>query len=417
MLRYAFYAFIFTIPIETFDIGIQRGVFSLSHLMGYLFIGAALLQPEVSFKRLPSALRFFAAYVLVFTYLAIVQQPEDTSFWIGSYSSLWGVRLATHVQMLILFCFAFNCFQDPRVVKGGFLSLGLSCVLLSIILIAGRATNAMAQGRFTALSQDANTVGSLLSLGLLALLGLAYGRNAVDKRIGLLAWMCFGVLGAGIVMTGSRGALLSLIVGVIGLMAKRGQSAVRVKMIFIAVFTIACLAWASYEDPALRMRWGKSITEGNFAGREQLIPEAWRMFVEKPLMGWGPVTNIVELGLRFNEPSKDTHNSYLWVLTETGLLGGIPFLCGLYICLRAAWRARGGVEGSLPLIFITCLLMINMSVTWLNRKQFWLLLAYAMASESALLRSLRATKLSIDGSASRAFFQRDFPTLVGKTVP
>ena len=379
IIRYGFYVFIFTIPIETLDIGIEQGLFSLSHIAGYLFLGSALLQPEVCFKKLPSAFGCFVTYVLIFTCLAIIQQPDYNT-------SKWLFRLVTHCQMLVLLWVAFNLFQDQRLIKGAFLTLGISCVLLSIIQIGGGAANAIGQGRVTALSQDANTVGSVLSLGLLALLGLAYGRNSGDGRIGLLAWMCFGSLGAGIVLTGSRGALLSLIAGILGLMARRAQSTLRIKMGFVAVFTIACLAWASYTNDAARVRWERSLTKGNLAGREKILPEAWKMFTEKPLIGWGPVSHYVELGRRFDSEAADTHNLYLWVLTETGLLGGIPFFLGLWLCLRAAWRSRHGAEGSLPLVLLTCVLMVNMSITWLNRKQFWLVLAYAAASEQALWR-------------------------------
>ena len=386
VLRYGFYAFIFTIPIETLNIGIESGLFSLSHIMGYLFLGVAALQPEVSFKKLPRVFGYFVAYFFVVACLAIVQQPNNTLFWIGNYTSLWVTRVTTLVQMLVLFWVAFNLFQDQRLIKGAFLTLGVSCVLLSIILIGGGAANRISQGRLTALSQDANTLGSMLSLGLLALLGLAYGRNPGDGRIGLLAWICFGSIATGLVLTGSRGALLSLIVGIMALMARRGQSTIRIKMGFIALFTIACLALATYENDAIRLRWEKALSKGSFSGREKILPEAWQMFTEKPLMGWGPVTNIVELGRRFEEPSIDTHNLYLWILTETGLLGGLPFFFGVWLCWRAAWRARHGTEGSLPLVLLACVFMVNMSVTWLGRKQFWLVLAYAVASEPAIWR-------------------------------
>jgi O-antigen ligase len=379
IIRYGFYLFIFTIPIETVDIGIEQGLFSLSHIMGYLFLGTALLQPEICFRKLAPALWCFVAYLFVVACFAIVDHSDfNTSISIR--------RLATYCQMLVLYWVAFNLFQDQRLIKGALLTLGISCVLLSIIQISGGAANAIGQGRLTALSQDANTLGSVLSLGFLALLGLSYGRNLGDGGIGLLAWIAFGSIAAGIILTGSRGALLSLIAGILVLMTRRGQSSGRIKAGFVAVFAIACLAWASYESGAVRDRWERALTKGNLAGREKILPEAWKMFTEKPLMGWGPVSNLVELGRRFDGELLDTHNSYLWVLTEAGLLGGAPFFVGLWFCWRAAWRARHGAEGSLPLVLVTCVFMVNMSITWLNRKQFWLVLAYAVASEQALER-------------------------------
>ena len=120
------------------------------------------------------------------------------------------------------------------------------------------------------------------------------------------------------------------------------------------------------------------------AGREQIMPTAWSMFIESPIVGWGPINNVFELGSRFGRTKKDTHNGYLWVLTETGLAGAVPYLIALWLCLRAAWRARHGSEGSLPIALLITVFLINMSLTWHYRKMFWIILAYSVASESFL---------------------------------
>ena len=85
--------------------------------------------------------------------------------------------------------------------------------------------------------------------------------------------------------------------------------------------------------------------------------------MEKPFFGWGPISNYVELGARFGRQKLDPHNLYLWIMTETGLLGAVPFFIGLWICWRAAWRARYGTEGSLPIALLACLFIVNMTGT------------------------------------------------------
>jgi O-antigen ligase len=125
------------------------------------------------------------------------------------------------------------------------------------------------------------------------------------------------------------------------------------------------------------------------SGRENIMPEAWNMFIQEPIMGWGPGNHIIELGSRFGRKPLDTHNGYLWVLTETGLAGAIPYFVALWLCLRSAWRARYGPEGSLPLALLVCAFLVNMSITWHFRKVLWLILAYGVASESLLLKRWR----------------------------
>src|SRR2546430_4868572 len=55
------------------------------------------------------------------------------------------------------------------------------------------------------------------------------------------------------------------------------------------------------------------------------------MAAERPLVGWGPVNNKYELGIRLDERihrRRDAHNLLLEVLTATGAFGAVPFLVG-----------------------------------------------------------------------------------------
>lgn len=375
VVRYGFYAFIFSIPIETI-IGVEAGLFSFSKLTGYLFFGAALLQPRVCFKSPPRVFWHFASYLFLYFFLWVLQDKALAQFDLHKFITL--------IQMVVLFWVSYNLFQYQQLKKEALIALGAGCVMLSILQVGGGAAERIAQGRVSALSQDANNLASMLSLGLLTLIGLSYGRAFKDGTVRLLAWICFGSLAAGIVLSGSRGALLSLLAGVMGLMTKPGQSVARIKMGLVAIVTVGCLAIASYVNDATRIRWERTLSQGNLAGREQVMPIAWKMFTERPLLGWGPGQVPVELGRRFMKDSLDTHNGYLWVLTETGIVGSFPFFIGLWLCWRGAWKARYGPEGSLPFALIACVLFVNMSITWHYRKFFWVVLAYCAASELTL---------------------------------
>lgn len=376
IIRFVFYAFIFTFPLESLDVGLEQGVFSISSLMGYLFIAVALLQPTVAFGELPRPLWYFAGYLFVFVSLGVWQILGHSSAFMG--------RLPSSIQLVILFWISYNLFQHERVVKGAMLALSVGCIVLSILQVGGSAANAIAGGRVSALSQDANGLGSMLSVGLLAFLGLVYGRASQETRIGWLAWVGFGCLAAGIVLSGSRGAFVSLVMGIMCLAARPGHSTVRVKIGIVTVVALSTLILAAYQNDAVRVRWERTFSEGDMSGREQIMPEAWHMFVQAPVVGWGPGNHIIELGRRFGRDPLDTHNGYLWVLTETGLAGAIPYFIALWLCLRSAWRARYGPEGSLPFALLVCVFLVNMTLTWHFRKILWLILAYSMASESFL---------------------------------
>ena len=381
VVRYAYYVFIFSIPIETLDMGIEGGIFSLSKLTGIMFIATTLLQPQVCFKKPPRPFWYFLAYILVCLCMATFA-PSDFNF------TALILQLSTLVLMLILFWISYSLLQDKSMVKGAFLSMIGSCVLLSVLILTG-FTQTIGHGRVTTMSQNPNSVGTIFSLGLLALLGLAYGRDDLDRRIRFLLWVCFGGIAVGLVATGARSAMIGLLCGIVLLVARRGNIAQKVQVGFIGLLMIAALVWASYANEAVRIRWERAILQGDQSGREAIHPEAWNMFTEKPFFGWGPVSNYVELGARFGRPKMDTHNLYLWILTETGLLGSVPFFIGLWLCWRAAWRARYGTERSLPIALMASLLLLNMAGTQLFSKKFWFVLAYSLASESFLSTQLR----------------------------
>lgn len=378
IVRFAFYAFVFSIPLETLDVGLEVGVMSVSFVVGSVFIALAFLQPKVTFGDLPRPLWFFAAYLLVFVSQGIWQLLDITPGRVGV------GRLPTTIQMVVLFWISYNLFRHERVIVGTMLSLSAGCIVLSVLQVSGTAAVTVAGDRVSALSQDANSLGSMLAVGLLALLGLAYGRASQEGNIGWLAWVGFACLATGIVLSGSRGAFLSLAIGIMCLTARPGNSAVQVKIWISMALALSVLVLAAYQSDAVRVRWEQTFSEGHMSGRERIMPELWDMFIQAPISGWGPGNHTIELANRFGRKRLDPHSGYFYVLTETGLMGAIPYFFALWLCLRSAWRARQGPEGSLPLALLVCVCMVNMSVTWHFRKILWMVFAYSVASETFL---------------------------------
>ena len=74
------------------------------------------------------------------------------------------------------------------------------------------------------------------------------------------------------------------------------------------------------------------------------------------------------------------HNLLLELLSTSGVIGTIPFLIGLGLCLRGAWRARRGPVGLIPLAMLAAVLTGTLSGTWIISKILWLALAVALAA-------------------------------------
>jgi O-antigen ligase len=381
VLQWAFWLFIFSISFESMDLGFGQGIVSLSKIFGYLFVPFALTQPRVCFRSLPRAFWCFTLYIVVCLVLGILQG--------GEYWPMALVRLLQLCQMLVLFCIAYNLMRSDEIVRGTLLVLGVSCSVFALLQMLGVGTVGLRDGisgvdRMSTLGTGANTAGATYALALLALIGCAYGRRESGRKAWLLTWPLCGLIATQLVATGSRSAGLAFGVGLLAFLVKPGSLWLRFRAALIILLAIGAFLWISSHSKLFEKRWEATVTTGTMAGREKIFPTAWQMFLERPLTGWGPARHIFELGSRMGRHSKarGTHNLYLWVLTETGLVGAIPLFLGLCFCLRMAWKARQGRQGVLPLALLMALLTVNTTADWDNRKLHWLVLAYALAGGS-----------------------------------
>ncbi len=382
-LCFAFYVFIFFIPFETLNIGPGFGNFTLSKLFGFIFLGLACLQPRVCFQPPKPAFFYFAVYLLVYVILGMIQEERFERSII--------LYFVTFLQLLVLFWVSQNLMINEGITKRALLIFGISCFCLALLVLSGVLRTEIAQNRVTAAGLNANSYAALLSLGLLALIGLAGNQRITNYKIRGFAWFSFSVLAVAIVQSGSRSSMAALLVAFCVLMFKGRGLKVNPKVLLVLLLAIGFIVAVIYQSEAVRVRWERTIMEGGTSGRGKIHSRAMDMFVEKPLQGWGPTKHYFELGSRVGKPTRDPHSIYFWVLLEVGLLGAIPFFVGLALVFRGAWKARSGVYGQQPLAMLLFILLISFHHSYHQGKVFWLVLAYAVASES-LVRSPERVK-------------------------
>jgi O-antigen ligase len=375
VIRYVYYAFVFSLPFEEAVGGLSR--------LGMLLFGSTICQPRLFLKSAPKAFWCFVIHLFVVASLGlymILATQQDTEF-----TSELITQLFRSSQLLVFFLIAYRLMIFESIANRSLLIFALSCLLFAILELSGFISaeiGDIGQERLTtSFGDNPNVVASLLSIGLLCLVAFAHGRKEPSIKLRLLAWVSSAFLLIVIVRTGSRGTQIALALALIALLVRPASIPQKVKTAFFVVAVIASLGWGIYHIAAVRERWLNTYYEGDVAGRDVLVPVAWEMFLERPIIGWGPVNVYREMSTRMPEPNyTDPHNVYLWLLGETGLLGTTPFLIGLWFCWRSAWKARGGAHGSLPFALVLFTLANSMKGTYLFFKIFWLMLAYALAS-------------------------------------
>jgi O-antigen ligase len=409
LVRWGFLLFVFSIPFEYPDRPIPVEITTLT---GAVFLLTTLLQPRLCYGRRPAALWWFVAY-LAAVVVSFVLNGERYSVAVFA-SLLQGPpgQVITRTQLILIFWTGFNLMRVPKVGRDALFTLIAACALLAglqLVFSGVLTAPTSAMRKVSILGQNANRTSQILAAGLLATIGLAYGGTRKLIRPRWLAWPVAGMLALAIVQGGSRAGILALGAGLLAMAASAPTLATQVRNAVVVILAVAGFTWLAVRSPTVSARFERAAA-GDYAGREEIYPVAWRMYLDRPVIGWGPVANKYELASRLfrrdRYMQRDTHNIVLEVLTATGLLGGIPFLMGTALCIWAAWRARRGRYGMLPLALVVSILAGNMTHNYIAFKLHWVILAFALASAADLERYQRvagvlARRLSPNRSRTR----------------
>jgi O-antigen ligase len=332
---------------------------------------------------------WFGGYLGAFLLSVTVNQGEQAAPALAEFAVI--------LQGVLVLLAAGNLMRDEKVARRAVAILVLACAVRAALPFLGlaRTTSAVWTGgeRVSALGQNANSAAMILAAGLVGLIGLAYAKRRSGPFRLVIAGSLGVLLGLAILETGSRGGLASVLGGVLVFAMAADTFRLRLRNAVVAALAISLLVMGTLRLPVMKNRLEDSFRTGNLAGREQLYPALWTMFLERPVLGWGPVTNTYELAARIGErerPLRAAHNIVLELATATGLIGAIPFLMGTWLCLRSAWRGRRGQHGVLPLALFCAVFISNMSGDWIAAKLIWLALAYALASGQWGLRAALA---------------------------
>jgi O-antigen ligase len=348
-------------------------------LTGAVFLATTLLHPRACYSRAPAAVLWFGVYLAVYLGAVVASGGEHSGEAVSEFIVV--------VQGILVLLAAGSLMQSEPVARLAMGTLAAACAVRASLPFLGfaRTANTVWTGgeRVSALGQNANSAAMILAAGLVALIGLQLVRRSRSWFRLIVIGAVALLIGMALLETGSRGGLLALLGGMLVFAFAAQGWRVRLRNTAIAAIAITLLVLATLQLPVMRNRLQDSLRTGNMAGREQLYPALWTMFLEKPVLGWGPVENTYELALRIGERERAhraSHNIILELLTATGLAGTIPFLLAGWLSAREAWRARRSPHGVLPLALFTSVFIANMSGDWIASKLIWVTLAYVLAS-------------------------------------
>lgn len=284
-----------------------------------------------------------------------------------------------YVEMIFLYFLAFNIIKDERKQK-----IALTLMAIVVLLLAVRSYrnfsggasfsyDKRAGGPFEIVGLGANHFGAFIADYCSLFFGLfLFDKNRIRKWL-FITTVLFGI--HPLFYSYSRGAYLAAFVSLVvfGILKKRSLL-ILVVVIFFAWQTILPV---SVVERITMTESSSGQLEDSAAHRLNLWEHALDLFNQNPLFGVG------FNGFGFTVPSgelTDTHNLYLKVLSEQGLIGICLLLIIFIISFRSGWLlyriGRSDFHKGLGLGFIGCITAVLITNIFGDRWSYFILGSY-----------------------------------------
>jgi hypothetical protein len=384
LVRAAFYFSLAAIPFLRLYVPGTGERLGFQRVAQLLMLAAMASRPRVCLRFVPYALIWFFAYCVLRLLSGVFQAPEYAKLW-------WPSSLELLQFYLPLAWLIFNVLHYPKFGYGGLWAyvLGVSlCALLHIAGIGVEDVDKGIDGRSAIFEQNANEIGEIYGVALVALVALGLFRNTKQK-LRFVVFPLAALTAIGLAKTGSRTGTLFAVLGILILLPQTRAFVPRVKRYLVILLLATVFAGVLSQIPTVLKRFQTASSgPATDESRVRMIPVLWEIFLRSPITGTGPDRYQYELTRRAmpylaeKQQTISCHHLVLLLLVETGLIGFTVFFVGLGKALVSAWRARHGPFGLLPMAWLLPMTLGGLAISSnIFSPVFWIAIAYALAAE------------------------------------
>ncbi len=385
-LRIATYIFIFSTPWQA--IGIERDIFaelSVSKLAGGIFFLMFVFYGKFRINNIKTG------QSLILIYLGFAIAHSGFLYYSGiAKDSYWEISaIYTLGQLIVLYLVLSVVLQDKRTVSGSIYAMIISYV--SVVAISWKEVfefRISSEDRLMLFGENSNNLGVSLAIIINTLLSLILSNKIKTRNLKLISAFSIVILAIALMATGSRGAILTLIIGIVlnAILYLRRGSVLLYSFYFTAIVLI--LYYVIIGSELMLTRINQSTVGGDTGFRIELLISGFDLFKDQPLFGWG--TGYMARLARVSGYRGDiisAHNTFLQVLLEHGLIGFVIFIMGISFSIYASlkWR-RDGLKYT-PFILLMSILAGGITKGWAYNKMSWVV--FAIANSYVIVKSSR----------------------------
>jgi O-antigen ligase len=371
---------IFIIPWEDSFSLVEIG--SLARLIGLIVAGFWLVTILIEGRfRKPN---IFHAFVLLF-------------FLWNTLSYLWSIdisrtmdRITTYAQIFILMIILWDLYQKPADLIAGLQAyiLGAYVSITSTMINYFNGIIAVNyEVRYSATGVNAVDLSLLLLLGLPLAWHLFVRPDRKKNTILKIVNICYIPIAIfTIFLTGSRTSLFAIVPAAIYILwpkrASFGRFVSAIIVLIVSIFFFRSILPSSVIERLSTA--ANSAQYADLSGRVTLWRETIDVFSEHSFIGSGSGTLFTPVGI-----GADSHNTFLSVLAETGVVGFLLFIIILALVVNQTIRLPSGYYG-LWLATLSVWAIGVLSLTWEFRKPTWIFLNFVIIEGSSIYKELQS---------------------------
>jgi O-antigen ligase len=312
--------------------------------------------------------------------------------------------LLTEPQMLLILVLASNLLTRERLTELTLLTLASGVFAVSVLTMLGfcpenvidfsEATGGrVVDHRVAALGDDPNFFGATVALCVVVAASSLIGMEFRMPGVRLVAAAAIPFMANSLLRTESRGGVLVLAVGLVtlGWAAKR---AYRARVLVLLLVLAVAVGGYIFVTPSFRARVERSLYDSDTSNRTVLVTDAISLLKQKPVLGFGRIGSVWELGAIRGADRSGSHNVFVSALLSSGVVGGTCYFVGAALCLAAAVRSVRRPGGGLVLALVVMTLISGLMIDLDIKKSYWLVLAMPLAAVRRLEAHRRHFRLS-----------------------
>jgi O-antigen ligase len=348
------YLLVFSATFEYWDPFKLSQVFSVAKMATIVYFISAVpfFRNHLNFNSLK---RFF--YPLVLYILAGIVSTSFNDQYVINIGDIFNLRI---IQLIFLmFLIAGHVSSDKRILDTTLDAYVLSLFLMGLLNFFGIGDQ-FVHGRLYIFGENPNLTGMKTSLAFLIVTAKLIRNGFSIKRMIYSIILVIPILNL-LILSGSRGGLLSLVAGVFVMMLLLKISWIKKVFLFLMgfVFSIYLFSYILLNDPTFGKRIESSIQKGETAGRGHLWESAYRILEDNFFLGVG-ASGLLPVMQKYSGRAIEPHNLFLEVWLTSGFLGFVFFLVFLLRLSKSLYIDYRTTKNVLFLI-IFVVIIFNMS--------------------------------------------------------